>query len=179
MELPKSELWSSNDLDLFLLGSDDVTDDYVNWLSDPEVNCYLESRFATHTNASVRDYVSHCRRDPNTVFFGIRAPELDNTYVGNIKLAPIDPRHGLAEVGILIGDRAAWGKGIATRAIRSVSAIAQQELGLRKLTAGCYASNVGSKIAFQRAGFEVEGTRPDHFILDDKPEALILMAKLL
>lgn len=33
------------------------------------------------------------------------------------------------------------------------------DLGLKKLTAGAYAENVGSIKAFERAGFEIEGRR--------------------
>jgi RimJ/RimL family protein N-acetyltransferase len=52
-------------------------------------------------------------------------------------------------------------------------------LGIRKLTAGCYASNIGSAKAFLRAGFHIEARRPAHFILDGRPEDLVLLARLL
>ncbi len=100
-------------------------------------------------------------------------------HVGNVKLAPIDRRHGLGEVGILVGEPDAWGRGIASSALLAISAIAQNQLSLRKLTAGCYASNVGSRKAFERAGFTVEGVRRDHFILDGRPEHLQLLGKWL
>jgi RimJ/RimL family protein N-acetyltransferase len=79
----------------------------------------------------------------------------------------------------MIGDRDSWGQGIAPESIALLARIATDELGLRKLTAGCYASNVGSARAFAKAGFVQEGRRTAHFILDDQPEDLLLMARFL
>lgn len=179
MELSPTPHWHTERVDLFLLGPEHVGPEYVGWLNDPQVNRFLESRFIVHSEAGTRDFVCDCRGRTNSLFLGIRAEGLGGRHVGNIKLEPIDRRHGLGEIGILIGDRSAWGKGIATDAIRAVAAIASGQLSLRKLTAGCYASNNGSVKAFQRAGFEIEGTRRSHFILDGRPEDLILMARWL
>ncbi len=153
-----------------------VTNEYVGWLRDPEVNRYLESRFTPHDFASTTAFVAKMRADANTLMLGIRSLELDR-HVGNIKLGPIDRNHGLGEIGLMIGDRGAWGRGIASDAITVVCEIAARQLGLRKLTAGCYASNVGSARAFEKAGFHVEALRRDHFLLDGRSEDLLLMAK--
>ncbi|MEO8680724.1 MAG: GNAT family N-acetyltransferase [Vicinamibacterales bacterium] len=168
--------WHAHQVELFLLEPHDVTDSYAGWLNDPEVNRYLESRFVPHDIASVRDFVGGVLADSRALLLGIRAL---GRHVGNIKLAPIEVHHGLGEVGIMIGEREAWGRGLGSEAIRCVATIAAQEFGLRKLTAGCYASNVGSAKAFQKAGFHVEGVRPRHFLLDGRPEDLILMAQFL
>jgi [ribosomal protein S5]-alanine N-acetyltransferase len=171
--------WLGADIELFLLEESHVGMHYVAWLNDPDVNRYLESRFGTHTLESTRAFVRDCRAHEQVLMLGIRSQALSGRHVGNIKLQPIDRRHGLGEVGILIGDRAAWGQGIATQAIAALCAIAQHELGLRKLTAGCYASNAGSERAFVRAGFEVEGRRPRHFVIDGLFEDLVLMSRHL
>ena len=179
MQLAPTSRWTTPTIEFFLLEPSDVEATYVSWLNDPLVGRYLESRFATHTLDSTRHFVQTCRQSDRALFLGIRSRLLDLRHVGNIKIEPIDRRHGLGEVGILIGDRAAWGKGLASDSIRALAMIAREELSLRKLTAGCYASNIGSQKAFLRAGFEVEGRRPGHFLLDGKPEDLVLMAKVL
>lgn len=163
---------------LFVLRPELVTEAYVSWLNDSEVNRFLESRFATHTLESTREYVAGVLASPDYLFFGIESVELGR-HVGNIKLGPLNRMHGTAEVGIIIGDRGAWGRGIATSAIAQLSVIARDELGLRKVTAGCYASNGGSQRAFEKAGYTVEGVRAAQFLLDGKPEDLIVMGQLL
>lgn len=179
MDLASTPRWQTDAIELFLLAPEHVGSDYVSWLNDPLVGRYLESRFAEHTEASTRAFVGAQRDDANALFLGIRSKSLAMRHVGNIKLAPIDRRHGLGEIGLLIGERSAWGRGIASDAIAALALIARDELSLRKLTAGCYASNVGSEKAFRNAGFEVEARRRDHFLLDGRPEDLVLMAKWL
>lgn len=179
MHIEPSVHWRTERVELFLLLPEHVNSNYVNWLSDPVVNRYLESRFVNHTEQSTREFVRRCLDDPQALFLGIRSREQHFEHVGNIKLGPIDLRHGLAEVGILVGERAAWGRGVAREAITAITNIARDQLGLRKLTAGCYASNLGSQKAFQHAGFEIEGERRDHFLQDGRPESLVLMARWL
>jgi len=135
MELDARDFWNDGEIELFVLRPDDVTDAYVRWLNDPEINRFLESRFAEHT------------------------------------------LHGLGEIGLMIGERTAWGRGIATRAISIISRIGLEQLGLRKITAGCYASNAGSQKAFEKADFFVEGLRKDHFLIDGETEDLVLLAR--
>lgn len=177
MHLQPAGHWQRDDVALFLLDETDVDDRYVHWLNDPEVNRFLESRFARHTLASTREFVRAARASAATLMLGIRAPGPGGRHVGNIKLGPIDTHHGLGEIGLLIGEPAARGRGIGRTAIAILCDIAQRQLGLRKLTAGCYASNAGSERAFLAAGFIVEARRPRHFLLDGQPEDLVLMAR--
>lgn len=178
MRAQPSPRWRDERVELFLLTPELVTDAYVGWLNDAEVNQYLESRFRHEDPDSVRAFVSGVLESENDLFFGIRDLGLDR-HVGNIKLGPIDRRHGLGEIGIMIGDKAAWGRGVGSRAIARIADIGRHELGLRKLTAGCYASNIGSKRAFEKAGFAVEGVRRAHYLLNGQPEDAILLGKLV
>jgi [ribosomal protein S5]-alanine N-acetyltransferase len=171
--------WRNDKVELMLLDESHVSPAYVDWLNDPEVNRFLESRFARHTLESTQGFVRDCRASGHSLLLGIRSLALGGRHVGNIKVGPIDRHHGLGEVGIMIGDRTAWGQGIARAAISAMGEIARDELALRKITGGCYASNVGSQRAFIRAGFEVEAVRPRHFILDGRECDLVLMARYL
>lgn len=176
LDLPHISIGES--VSLFVLTPEHVTDSYVSWLNDPEINKYLESRFVTHTVESTKAFVASVLASPNSLFLGIKSHQLDR-HVGNIKLGPIDPHHATGDIGILVGDKASWGKGIATSAIEAISTIAVSHLKLRKMTAGCYASNAGSQRAFEKAGFLVEGMRPAQFLLDGRPEDLVLMGRVL
>lgn len=179
MKIAPSTIWETTQIELFLLEEKHVESHYINWLNDPLVNQFLESRFHSHTLESTRTFVRSCRSSEDTLLFGIRSRPHKNQHIGNIKLGPINRLHGLAEIGILIGHREAWGKGFGTQAILAIKKIATAELGLRKLTAGCYASNIGSERAFVRAGFNVEGRRPRHFLHDGGEEDLVLLGCML
>lgn len=176
MEVQQEAFWDDGEIELFVLRSGNVGPDYVAWLNEPEINRYLESRFVQHTLETTREYVTSMLDSPNNLMLGIRHHALD-MHVGNIKLGPFDKTHGLGEIGLMIGARELWGRGIATRAISIITEIGLRQIGLRKVTAGCYRSNRGSQIAFERAGFHVEGMRSAHFLLDGVPEDLVLLAR--
>lgn len=178
MQITEGPHWTYANVRLFLLEESHVGATYVGWMAAPVINQFLESRFSAHDEASIRAYVGAMRQSPTDLFCGIHSLDLDS-HVGNIKLGPIDREHQRGEIGIMIGDRNAWGLGIGSAAISAICGIAKHELGLRKITAGCYAGNVGSQKAFEKAGFSVEGVRPRHFILDGQDEDLVLLAKFI
>ncbi len=176
MRLPADIELKLGDVELFGLGPDEVTDEYVTWLNDPAINRYLESRFVRHTAESTRRFVQSIVQSDDSILFGIRYVPVKR-HVGNIKLGPIDRHHRRAEIGLLIGDRSVWGRGIASSAIELAARYAFESLGLLKITAGCYAGNVGSRRAFEKAGFVVEAIRKRHFLLDGAPEDAVLLAR--
>lgn len=178
MRLDPSPRWRSDAVELFLLTPDKVSDAYVAWLSDPEVNRFLESRFSIQSRTSVEAYVAQLLNSENDLFLGIRDPRND-LHVGNLRLGPIDHNHRRAEIGIVIGERAAWGRGIASAALTLLQGIARDELGLWRLAASCYAANEGSRRAFEKAGFTTEAVRPSDLLLNGEPHDLVLMGLLL
>ena len=104
-----------------------------------------------------------CRDD--CVLFAIETP--DGKHVGNVWLWHIDARHRSAEVRIVIGDAEHTGRGIGTEAIRMLADYARDRMNLRRLFALVLSTNPRSRRAFEKAGFELEGTlRQDRWIGD-------------
>lgn len=155
----------------------DVTEEYVGWLNDPEINQFLELRFEKQTLESVKDYVDKLSKDPSNLMFGIFLKENDK-HIGNIKIGSINNLHKFAEIGFLIGDREMWGKGYASEAIKLASDYGFQKLKLHKIYAGCYSNNMGSAKALQKAGFEIEGVRKKMFLCGNEYVDDILLGKL-
>lgn len=159
------------------LTQEDVGEHYLRWLNDPRVNRYLESRFATHTLESIADFVrGHGPGSGNHLFAIVAQPE--GRHIGNIKLGPVSSQHRHGDIGILVGEPEYWGQGHASVAIDLLTRFAFEVLGLHKVTAGCYGPNVGSRRAFERAGFVVEGIRPSHYLCDGEFVDGILMARV-
>ncbi len=136
---------------------DDLNDTYLQWLNDPTVNQYLETRFATQTLESITTYWEQHNNDPTSPWFAI-CLKTDQRHIGNIKLGPISWIHRRADVSLFIGDSTCWGKGYATESIKALSDWAFNELDIQKLSAGIYSGNIGSLRAFEKAGFCLEGT---------------------
>jgi [ribosomal protein S5]-alanine N-acetyltransferase len=144
----------------------DITMDYINWLNDKEINKYLESRFIYQDLNTVKDFVSNCEKNDLIYLFGVFTKN-NMKHIGNIKVGPINKRHNIADIGILIGDKKFWGKGIATQAITVLIDFGFNQLNLEKITAGCYEKNTASKKAFEKAGFKVEGFFRNHVNASD------------
>lgn len=140
---------------LRLLTLGDCTQRYVSWLEDPEVHRYLETRWTPQTIESVRSFVGAMLTSADSYLFGIHE-QSSGRHVGNIKLGPIHPRHSYADVSYFIGERDAWGRGYASDAIRVVTAVAFDRLGVHRVQAGLYSGNVGSARALEKAGFTLE-----------------------
>ncbi len=124
-----------------------------NWLNDKETNQYLESRFTEWDMQSLLDY--YHEKNKSELMLAIIDDDT-GTHIGNIKASEIDKNHHRAEMGIIIGDKDFWGKGIATTAIGIVTDYCFDSLNLHKLTAGEYADNLASINAFITNFFIVE-----------------------
>ena len=150
------------------LAAADCTPRYLGWLNDPEVNRYLETRFTAQSLESIRAFVAGVNGRPDEHLLGmfLRA---DGVHIGNIKVGPVKPNHALADISLFIGERGCWGQGYATEAIVAASRHDFAALGVRKLSAGIYAPNIGSTRAFLKAGYREESRRPGHYLLDGQP----------
>ncbi len=158
MHMSKAEpiVLKSNLLVLKELESTDVTQQHVDWLNNPKVNQYLESRFILQDKYTVKEFVENCKQSDLCFLFGVFTVD-SMKHIGNIKLGPINLNHNYAEIGIMIGDMDAWGMGFASKAISMVTHFGFYQLKLFKISAGCYENNVGSKKAFEKSGYQVEG----------------------
>lgn len=133
----------------------DCTQRYVDWLNDPEVNRWLETRHHAQTSATIRDFVAQQTAQSDRHLFAITVA---GKHIGNIKLGPIHPIHTYADVSYFIGDRAEWGNGYATQAVKQVCEIGFRTLKLHRIQAGTYEFNHASRQVLRKAGFALEGT---------------------
>jgi RimJ/RimL family protein N-acetyltransferase len=151
---------------LAILSEAEATETYRSWMADPELVQFLESRGSVPTLDDLRSYIASMRASDDSYFFGIFVPD-GRRHIGNIKLGPISAMHHSASIGLVLGERDMWGKGVATEVVGALSDWAFGTLGLEKLYAGSYASNPASVRAFQRRGFAIEGVQRRHVQLDD------------
>ncbi len=151
---------------------DDVNDRYYQWLNDPQVNQFLETRFMPQSKAQIAEFVQSKAGKSDEILLAICHKE-QNLHIGNIKLGPINWIHRRAEISLFIGDKNFWGQGIAQQAIELVTQFAFKQLNLNKLMAGAYENNIASIKAFQRCGFIIEGKIADYALVNNQGVALI------
>jgi RimJ/RimL family protein N-acetyltransferase len=97
---------------------------------------------------------------PERYFFSIRTLT-DDQLVGFLNLW-CDLIHREVWVGIGIGDRAHWGKGYGTDAMKLCLRYAFMELGAERVSLGLHEYNPRAQRAYEKVGFKMEGyTRED------------------
>ena len=144
------------------LTPEDVVPGYLAWMNDPGVTRFLESRFRSWSREDLEAYIQAERARDDSVLLAITLRD-DGRHIGNIKLGPIDSNARRGAIGLLIGEGDCRGRGYGTQAIRLIVRHAFEDLGLHRVHAGCYATNVGSIAAFKKAGFREEGRQRQHW----------------
>lgn len=152
---------------LSYLSPDDNFENYIKWVNDQDTTTYMGVGKFPSTEENLKEYVNSYNRSNVGILFGIFLKE-SSAHIGNITLHQIDYCNRFGEIGIMIGDKNSRGKGYATQAIRLVVEHGFFRVNLRKLCAGVVKENEGSKKAFEKVGFKVEGMLREHFYLNGK-----------
>ncbi len=161
--MSKPVFLSGKIIDLCLLEPSDDFTRYFNWVNDQEITQYMAVGNFPLSVESLRSYVAS-HNQGKSILLGIY-PKGQQKHIGNILLHMIDAQNRSGEIGILIGERDFWGKGVATEAIALLSRHAFDRLNLHKLYAGMVEGNEASQRAFEKVGFTVEGKLTQHFYL--------------
>jgi len=159
------------------LGRDADLKRYLGWVNDGPTTRFMEIGARESSMADLQEYVSTFDGRDDRYLLAIR-DRVTGEYLGNITLQGIDARNGSGEIGILIGEPEARGRGIGTEAIGLVTSWAFQELSLHRVHAGVVDGNEPSLRAFLRNGFEVEGRLREAFLLDGEYLDAIKVARL-
>lgn len=136
---------------LRILEEKDASIEYCEWLNDPVVNKYLETRQATVED--LKKYIREKLVAEDCLFFGIFW-KAENKHIGNIKLEPIDLKNKKATLGMIIGDKNYWGRGIAKAATDLAVDYAFNQLGLQEIKLGVISENTAAIRVYEKCGFE-------------------------
>jgi len=136
-----------------------VTPSYLAWLHDDEV---MEGIATTgYTLENLREYVQARQDKREVAFYAIHAAQTDE-HIGNIKLDFHDAKANVSELGLLIGNKNYWGKGVGKEACKMLLKYAFDTLQIRKIYLAVYEPNIAAKKLYENLGFKLEGTLRKH-----------------
>ena len=141
----------------------DVNKEYLSWLNDDEVMKGIVSSGYHLTN--LKSYVIDKISNENTYFFAIILKS-NNKHIGNIKLDFHDSKANVSELGILIGNKNYWGKGIAKEACSLMINYGFNNLKLRKIFLAVFETNIAAIRLYKSLGFQIEGKLIKHVYVD-------------
>lgn len=138
-----------------------LTQRYLAWLNDPDVNAYSRRRGTCSTFDDARLYMAALRADEVVL-----AIVIGDRHVGNIKFGPVEWANACADISILVGERDVWGHGIGAEAIYLVSRYLLREIGLNRVHAD--SRNPAFLRLVEKLGWSVEGVLRDRVRADDR-----------
>lgn len=146
------------------LNNKHLSQSYVDWMNDKDVNKYLESG-GDYTIKKLEKFLQQ-QEVKNILFWAIIVKET-NCHIGNIKIDPIDTDKNSGEYGILMGEKLEWGKGYAKEASNRIIDFCFQELELSAITLGVIESNIRALKLYEYMGFEIYKVNRNVGIYDD------------
>jgi RimJ/RimL family protein N-acetyltransferase len=133
----------------------------ITWFEDLEVIRFIKRGHPPSVDEE-KEFLDRTARDPDSVFWAV---EHEGRLVGGTSIVRIDWRNGFGTTGTVIGDKTAWGKGLARELMQLRADYAFTQLPLRKLKSGYLEGNIASAKAQKAAGYrEVGRWHGDRFI---------------
>jgi RimJ/RimL family protein N-acetyltransferase len=103
------------------------------------------------------DWIEEANKDPYSYLFGIRLVDGD-TLIGSMALDGIEWPHGVAWLGIGIGDPEYWGKGYGSEATALALRFGFWEANLYRIQLTVFDYNQRAIASYEKLGFVREGT---------------------
>ena len=155
------------------VSAEHVTDTYVNWINDAEVNKYLETR-GNYNLELLKSYIEK-QYNNETYFWAIHLKD-SKKHIGNIKIDPINFETNTGDYGILMGDKTNWGKGFAKEATLRILDYSFNDIKLSKINLGVIEDNVNAFKLYKKIGFKIEEVKKDYGVYNNKLSNSIRMS---
>jgi RimJ/RimL family protein N-acetyltransferase len=160
---------------LWSLEKFDISQNY-HWGNDPELVRLAGMDPAPKSLVDIERWFETVHTSTNQKMFTIKSHEGD--YLGNISLTGIDYRTGCTEIGLFLGDRTQWQRGVGTEAVTMVTRFAFGQLRLHRVEARVLAFNERAQRLFERCGFVREGVLRQSHYADDTYHDVVVYARL-
>jgi len=142
------------------------------WVTDPEVSRHLGLLSPPADVRQERAWISSVLvgREQQRVFV---IENEESRPIGTCGLRGIERSTGTATLGIMIGEKQAWGRGYGTAAVKALLRHAFEELGLAKVRLSCHVDNTRALRCYEKSGFVASERASDRAVFG---RAEVLMA---
>jgi RimJ/RimL family protein N-acetyltransferase len=137
----------------------------VQWYNDPDIRKTLILDEYLDLDKTIQWFRTNKESDSRMDFMIETEPAKP---VGQISLVNIDNHHKSAEIVLVIGDKAYWGKGIMFEAEKLLIQWAFEKMDIKKIWAQTRPENIASLITMKKIGFKIEGTLRKEKMIDNQ-----------
>jgi ribosomal-protein-alanine N-acetyltransferase len=135
------------------LTENDVTLEYLGWLSEPVTKKYISASKNTENLAQLKSYVRMRLGRSDVCFLGI-FDKTTGKHIGNIKYEPVQVETRYAVMGILIGDAKWRGLGVFSEVFEASAHWLYMKKGITKFELGVDKTNISAIRSYEKAGFK-------------------------
>lgn len=147
-------------VNLVLLTENDAST-LTRWVNDAEVNQYLSMGVSPLTEEAEVSFIQAAYKSNDRMVLGIWH-KADKQLIGNTGFHNIDQLNQTASFGIMIGETAYWNQGVGTEALKLMLRYAFTIRNLRSVTLSVLGENPRAIRCYEKNGFAVVGTYPQH-----------------
>lgn len=160
-------------VELSLFCENDITESYIGWLNDPEVVRYSNQRFLNHTIDSSLQYLQTIKQ-ADAIFIGIKDSQTKEL-IGTMT-AYFNQHHQTADMGIMLGNKEYWGKGIGLQAWSLLLNCLLMKASVRKITGGTLSCNHGMLSIMKKAKMMPDGIRVSQEVVEGQLQDIVHFA---
>ena len=129
---------------------------FLEWLNDPEVRYWLSlSEAPPLTMKDEEEWYERTRGSEGDLVWTIETAE--GQALGTVGLHGIDEGQGRTTLGVFIGVKDSWSRGVGTEAIRQTLRYAFGEMALRRVDLQVDEDNARGIRCYEKCGFQREG----------------------
>ena len=139
--------------ELRLFTTNNVTERYLSWLTEEGAGKYICFPKNKVNMDNLIQYVSIREGREDVLFLAIFTN--NNLHIGNIKYEPINFKTKIATMGILIGEKAWQGKGVAFEVIKAGNKFLKKKHGINRILLGVDRDNIAACSAYKKIGFKI------------------------
>lgn len=176
----ETDLFTGELVRLTMIDPDQIAAAFSRWQRDSEYWRLLASgpSYPNSVRGVKKWLEDDLEKDPPPFYLFMIYTLADNRLIGEIGLDGVLFQHGDTFVGLGLGERADWGKGYGTDAMRVILRYAFQELNLHRVTLDVFEYNPRAIRSYEKAGFKIEGRARQFLHREGRHWDLILMGIL-
>src|SRR3989344_4367881 len=135
----------------------DVDGGYVDWFNDAEVCRFNSHHVYPYNRKLAAQFVSDAQAQKQTLLLAVVTKK--GKHIGNISLQQIDYISRSAELALILGEKAYWGKGAGTEAARLMVRHGFEVLNLHRIYCGTSVHNIAMQKLAAGLRMRKEGRR--------------------
>ena len=136
------------------------------WTNDHEIQALSADRFSSNTPADTQARLARWMRAQDDIIHLAIHLEATDAMVGFLHVALIEPEHQRCRIGIVVGEKSLWGRGLGTEALAGAVEYCFTDLGMNRIGAEAYATNPASARMLEKVGFVREGVLRESIMKD-------------